>query len=46
VRLRNLLTDICHRSMKEQYDHVSNNFNLWKGDYEQVDDVLFMGIKV
>jgi ligand-binding sensor domain-containing protein/serine phosphatase RsbU (regulator of sigma subunit) len=46
VRLKNLLSDICTKSMKEQYDHVSNNFRLWKGDHEQVDDVLFMGIKV
>ena len=46
VRLKNLLTDICDKPMKEQYKHVKNNFNLWKGEYEQVDDVLFMGIKV
>ncbi len=46
VRLKNLLTDICTRPMQEQYEHVSNNFNLWKGDHEQVDDVLFMGIQV
>ncbi len=46
VRLKNLLTDICHKPMKEQYEYVRNNFNIWKGEYEQVDDVLFMGIKV
>ncbi|MFO7922669.1 MAG: two-component regulator propeller domain-containing protein [Bacteroidales bacterium] len=46
VRLKNLLADICDKTMKEQYEHVRNNFNLWKGDQEQVDDVLFMGIKV
>jgi len=46
VRLKNLINDICNKPMKEQSEHVRNNFNLWKGDYEQVDDVLFMGIKV
>jgi ligand-binding sensor domain-containing protein/serine phosphatase RsbU (regulator of sigma subunit) len=46
VRLKNLLTDICMKPMKEQQEHISNNFNLWKGDFEQVDDVLFMGIKI
>ncbi|MFP4366054.1 MAG: two-component regulator propeller domain-containing protein [Bacteroidales bacterium] len=46
VRLKNLLADICHKPMKEQYEYISNNFNLWKGDFDQVDDVLFMGIKV
>jgi ligand-binding sensor domain-containing protein/serine phosphatase RsbU (regulator of sigma subunit) len=46
ARLKNLLTDICHKPMKEQHDHVKNDFKLWKSDYEQVDDVLFMGIKI
>ncbi|TVR73358.1 MAG: hypothetical protein EA408_05105 [Marinilabiliales bacterium] len=46
VRLKNLLTDICGKTMNEQHDHILTSFNLWKGDHEQVDDVLFMGIKV
>ncbi len=46
VRLKNLLADICRKPMAEQYEDVKNNFNLWKGTNEQVDDVLFMGIKI
>jgi ligand-binding sensor domain-containing protein/serine phosphatase RsbU (regulator of sigma subunit) len=46
ARLKNLLSDICTRPMEEQYDHVSNNFFLWKGDHDQVDDVLFMAVKI
>jgi ligand-binding sensor domain-containing protein/serine phosphatase RsbU (regulator of sigma subunit) len=46
VRLKNLLGDICNIPMKEQYEHVSNNFKLWKGEHEQVDDVLFMAVKI
>ncbi len=46
VRLKNLLTDICEKPMNDQHEHIRNSFNLWKGDHEQVDDVLFMGIKV
>jgi len=46
VRLKNLLADICDKPMSEQHEHIRNSFNLWKGDHEQVDDVLFMGIKV
>lgn len=46
VRLKNLLEDICKKPMEEQYNHVKNTFNLWKEDYPQVDDVLFMGIKL
>ncbi|MBN2214462.1 MAG: SpoIIE family protein phosphatase [Bacteroidales bacterium] len=46
VRLKNLLEDINKKPMDEQYNHVKNTFNIWKEDYPQVDDVLFMGIKI
>ncbi len=46
VRLKNLLRDIHDKSMDEQYNYVKSNFYLWKEDLEQVDDVLFMGIKL
>jgi ligand-binding sensor domain-containing protein/serine phosphatase RsbU (regulator of sigma subunit) len=46
VRLRNLLQHIHTKPMDEQYQHVMNNFNLWRGNFEQVDDVLFIGIKI
>ena len=46
VRLRNLLQHIYTKPMDDQYQHVMNNFNLWRGNFEQVDDVLFLGIKI
>ncbi|MBN1158927.1 MAG: SpoIIE family protein phosphatase [Bacteroidales bacterium] len=46
VRLKNLLQDIHDKSMEEQYNCVSNSFSQWKENYDQVDDVLFMGIKM
>jgi ligand-binding sensor domain-containing protein/serine phosphatase RsbU (regulator of sigma subunit) len=46
VRLKSLLQDIHLKPMDEQYLHVKNTFNLWKENYDQVDDVLFMGIKI
>jgi serine phosphatase RsbU (regulator of sigma subunit) len=46
VRLRNLLQHIFTKPMDEQYQHVMNNFHLWRGNFEQVDDVLFLGIKI
>jgi ligand-binding sensor domain-containing protein/serine phosphatase RsbU (regulator of sigma subunit) len=46
VRLKNLLRDIHDKPMEEQYNYVKSNFNLWKEDLEQVDDVLFMGLKI
>jgi len=46
VRLKNLLTDIYQKTMDEQYNYVKSTFNLWKENYPQVDDVLFMGIRL
>jgi serine phosphatase RsbU (regulator of sigma subunit)/sugar lactone lactonase YvrE len=46
VRLKNLLRDIHDKPMEEQHNYVKSNFNLWKEELEQVDDVLFMGLKV
>jgi len=46
VRLKNLLNDIHDKPMDEQYNYIKSNFFLWKEDQEQVDDVLFMGIKI
>jgi len=46
VRMKNMLRDIHEKPMEEQYAYIKNNFELWKEDLEQVDDVLCMGIEV
>jgi ligand-binding sensor domain-containing protein/serine phosphatase RsbU (regulator of sigma subunit) len=46
VRLRNLLRDVHELPMEEQYHHIKNTFNLWRDQHDQVDDVLFMGIRL
>ena len=46
VRLKNMLRDIHDKPMEEQYNYIKNNFEIWKEDMEQVDDVLFMGIEI
>jgi len=46
VRLKNMLRDIHEKPMEEQYTYIKNNFELWKEEHEQVDDVLFMGIEI
>ncbi len=46
ARVKTLLDDVQGKSMQEQYDYIKNNFDLWRKDHEQVDDVLFMGIKI
>ena len=41
-----LLLSICHLPMGEQKNILSNKFDTWKGNLEQVDDVLVIGIKI
>ena len=45
-RLHNILNDIHNRDMDEQRRVLQENFDLWKGDNEQIDDVLIIGVKI
>lgn len=40
------LKSVHQYSVAEQQKELENQFNQWKGDFEQVDDVLVIGIKV
>ncbi|MEO6303220.1 MAG: SpoIIE family protein phosphatase [Bacteroidia bacterium] len=44
--LKEILASISALPVEEQKERVHNAFDLWKGDYEQVDDVCLMGIRV
>jgi len=44
-RLRELLLSISEKTMSEQKKILNSEFTDWKGTFEQVDDVLIMGIK-
>ena len=44
--VKKLLEDIHEKTMDEQYDIISDTFLSWKGDQQQVDDVLFIGIEL
>jgi len=44
--LKETLLKNCHLSMAEQKVILQQHFSDWKAGYEQVDDVLVMGIKV
>ncbi|MFH2095358.1 MAG: two-component regulator propeller domain-containing protein [Bacteroidota bacterium] len=46
VRFRNILEKAVAKDMHEQHRIVEHEFDTWRGDYGQVDDVLFMGIKI
>lgn len=46
ARLKSLIGDISRMPLKEQEESLGKFYRDWKGSYEQVDDILFMGIQV
>ena len=46
ARLKNLISEISALDIKKQEEELTRFYNEWKGDYDQVDDILFMGVKV
>jgi serine phosphatase RsbU (regulator of sigma subunit) len=45
-RFEKLLSEIHHLTMKEQKSILSSTHKEWKGELEQVDDILVIGFKV
>lgn len=45
-RFKSLLLEIQDKSMEEQKELLVKSYNEWKGDLEQVDDILVMGLKI
>jgi len=43
---KELLSEICNLELSEQKQILEKKFNEWKGDNEQTDDVLVIGIKI
>ncbi|MCK4630642.1 MAG: SpoIIE family protein phosphatase [Bacteroidales bacterium] len=43
---KNLLLEIHNKNMKEQREILESSFSDWKMDFEQVDDVLVIGIRI
>ncbi len=43
---KDLLISIKDKSMSEQRQELEKEFNQWKGNRDQIDDVLVMGIKI
>jgi serine phosphatase RsbU (regulator of sigma subunit) len=46
IRLKKLIEDISKLPMNDQKEAMLAFFDEWKGEFDQVDDVLFMGVKV
>ena len=45
-QLEELLLSICNKSLSRQEKELSDAFNNWKGELEQVDDVCVIGIRL
>ena len=45
-KFRTLLSNIAQWSPAQQADYLGQAFDEWKGDYNQVDDVLVIGIRL
>lgn len=45
-KLKHLILEINERSFTDQKDLLLTQFNHWKGEHEQVDDVTIVGLKV
>ncbi len=43
---RELLLSIQHETMEQQRKRIDTTFESWKGDFEQVDDVCVIGVRV
>ncbi|MCK9206210.1 MAG: SpoIIE family protein phosphatase [Salinivirgaceae bacterium] len=44
-RFRKLISDINHRPLKDQPSTLHRTFEAWKGNTEQIDDILVVGFK-
>ncbi|MGZ3865746.1 MAG: two-component regulator propeller domain-containing protein [Bacteroidia bacterium] len=46
ANLQRAFAEISQKPMKEQYEYLQKIFTDWRGQYEQVDDVLMIGVRV
>jgi serine phosphatase RsbU (regulator of sigma subunit) len=44
-RFKEILLEIANNNLKEAYKLLNDKFLEWRGDYEQIDDVLVIGIR-
>ena len=46
ARLKKLIEDIAELPMEGQKEVITKFYDEWKGDYDQVDDILMMGVRL
>lgn len=45
-KFKHMLLEIQHKTMYEQEQHLNNFIENWKGETEQIDDILVIGVRV
>jgi len=45
ARLKKLIEDVTNLPMPDQQEKIAGFYEEWKGEYEQVDDILMMGVR-
>src|SRR5690606_510745 len=45
-RFRELLLEMCHKPMEEQRTALEKYLDAWRGDFQQLDDILVVGFRV
>ena len=46
VNFKQLLQEIHQKPLNDQKEILENSFNDWKGDLDQIDDILVMGFRI
>jgi len=46
ARFRDLLASIHHLPMEEQFNQINKTYHQWKGNFQQTDDILIIGIRL
>ncbi len=46
VRLKKLIEEVSVLPMDEQDNAITRFYTEWKGDHEQIDDIIFMGVRI
>jgi hypothetical protein len=46
TRLKTWITESYSNNLDRQHEILVRNFNEWKGSFEQVDDILLMGVRI
>lgn len=45
-KFKRLLLQTCKQGLKQQYKSIASELNTWQGKYEQIDDILVMGVEI